>query len=101
MLVSTFLRDCDRQNPFKDNIPGKDWFKRFERRNKDILTRRKPEILSMARARSFTNEVADGFFNLWNKVLDENNLRERPEAIWNCDETGLSTDITGGSVYVR
>ena len=86
---------------FQDNKPGIDWIFGFEKRNKDLLTRRKPEILTLARAKNFTKEVADQFFELWTNLLTENGLLDKPENIFNADETGLSTDIRRGQVYVK
>jgi len=43
-MVASFLKAERRPNPFKENVPGKDWIKGFETRNRAVLTRRKPNF---------------------------------------------------------
>ena len=81
------------ENPFTNNRPGDGWVIAFERRNQKYLARRKPEVLTIARAKSLTTEVVDAFFIMWENVLKENNLEKRPEAVFNCDETGKNTAL--------
>ena len=56
-----------------------------------MLSRRKPEVLTLARAKSLNKDVVDAFYAMWEQVLTDpanNNLEQRPYAIFNCDETG-------------
>ena len=41
------------------------------------------------------------FFELYEKILKDNNLFNRPHFIFNLDETGLPTDPTAGKIFVR
>ncbi|XP_045450942.1 uncharacterized protein LOC123659815 [Melitaea cinxia] len=69
-------------------MAGQDWFHRFMRRNKK-LTIRKPEGLSRARIDGMKKEKVAEFFNTLETIVDNNNLRGRPECIYNVDETGM------------
>ncbi|CAB3252682.1 unnamed protein product [Arctia plantaginis] len=69
-------------------MAGQDWFHRFMQRNKK-LTIRKPEGLSRARIDGMKKEKVTEFFNTLKTVVDINNLRGRPECVYNVDETGM------------
>lgn len=69
-------------------MAGQDWFHRFMQRNKK-LTIRKPEGLSRARIDGMKKEKVAEFFNTLETVVDNNNLRGRPECVFNVDETGM------------
>ncbi|XP_020287527.1 uncharacterized protein LOC109856551 [Pseudomyrmex gracilis] len=69
-------------------MAGEDWFHRFMQRNKEI-TIRKPESLSRARCNGMQEEKVRDFYKMLEKVIDDNNLWDRPECIYNQDETGL------------
>jgi hypothetical protein len=96
-LVKSFLASSKRASPFKNNNPGMDWMKLFERRHPDI-SKRQPEILTLARAKNMTPEVVNHFFNTYEKVVSDNSLTA--ERIFNCDETGLNTDMRSKKVFV-
>ncbi|CAG5035003.1 unnamed protein product [Parnassius apollo] len=70
-------------------MAGQDWFHRFMQRNKK-LTIRKPEGLSRARCDGMKKEKVAEFFNTLETVVDNNNLRGKPECVYNVDETGMS-----------
>ncbi len=59
-----------------------------------MLTKRKPEILTKSRAEGLTSNTVEALFQLFQGVLEENNmahdsdLAERPH---NCDQAGLAT----------
>ena len=40
------------------------------------------------------------FFDMFKKLLEENNLDDQPGRIFNLDETGLTTDRVHNKVYV-
>ncbi|CAG4994976.1 unnamed protein product [Parnassius apollo] len=78
------------ENAEKKNagMAGQDWFHRFMQRNKK-LTIRKPEGLSRARCDGMKKEKVAEFFNTLETVVDNNNLRGKPECVYNVDETGM------------
>ncbi|XP_026736710.1 uncharacterized protein LOC113500199 [Trichoplusia ni] len=69
-------------------MAGQDWFHRFMKRNKE-LTIRKPEGLSRARIDGMKREKVTEFYKILETVIDKNNLRGRPECVYNVDETGI------------
>ena len=99
-IVASFMKSLGRSNPFKDDTPGKDWVKGFEARNRAVLTKRKPEILTVARSKALTSVVVDEFFKMWEDLIVKNNFQEAPDRVFNCDETGLSTNPVHEPVYV-
>ena len=98
-IVKEFIKDSGRQTPFHDNCPGIDWLISFEKRHPEI-TKKRGEILTIARAKNMTPDVVNGFFDKFEKVVDENELALSPNSIWNCDETGLNTDHRSKKVFV-
>ena len=102
-IVKSYLDNIGQDSRFKNNRPGKDWIIKFEKRMSHILTRRKPEVLTTSRARGLTENVVKTFFDMWEKMLDENNLRDKGQEyrIFNCDETGLNTNRIGDKMYAK
>lgn len=85
---------ADRNNikhPFnRDNsTAGMDWMKGFMARN-PILTVRKPEATSAARAMGFNKVSVQKFFDLFIEQVDTHKLT--PDVIFNVDETGLTSN---------
>jgi hypothetical protein len=69
-------------------IAGKKWFYNFLRRHPD-LSLRQPEATSLARVRGFNQKSVGEFFDLYEQIVEENNLSET--RIFNADESGFST----------
>lgn len=92
--VRKFAYELAEKNNLEHNfnhklkMAGRYWLEGFLRRN-PILSFRKPEATSAARARGFNKPSVDAFFNLLRGVLDEKNFP--PSRIYNADETGIST----------
>ena len=99
-MVASFMKSLGRSNPFKDDVLGRDWVEGFEARNKAVLTRRKPEILTVARSKALTSEVVNEFFKMWEALILKHNFQEAPGRVFNCDETGLTTNPVHEHVYV-
>lgn len=50
-MIESYLKlQPHRISPFKDNRPGPDWARNFEKRWKNELGKRKPELLTKSRA---------------------------------------------------
>ena len=73
----------------------------FESRHKEFLKQRKPEILTIARAEGLTHRVLHSFFDIYEDLLEANNLKTKPHCIFNLDETGLNTDRRSEAVFVN
>ncbi|XP_047142942.1 uncharacterized protein LOC124817170 [Hydra vulgaris] len=68
-----------KKTPFKDDNPGRDWCMSFEKTWNVVLEKRKPELLTKARANDLSLKTLTDFLN----------------------ETGLRTDPTAGKIFVR
>jgi hypothetical protein len=67
------------------------WFYQFIKRWPNLKIA-KPQKLAISRAKSASREVIDSYYSeLWT-ILNENNLLDKPERIFNIDETGISTE---------
>ena len=67
------------------------WWNRFMERQKDLSLRR-GESISHVRMDAVNKETMDHYFLLLKDTLDEHNLRDKPEQIYNVDESGLPLD---------
>ena len=68
--VGKVVRQLKLKSPFKKNIPGKDWWKGFKKRNENI-TLRSPEKLTSIRARGLNpSSVGNYFFDL-SQILEK------------------------------
>ena len=67
------------------------WFYGFIKRwpNLKIV---KPQKLSIARAKSASRESLDKYYKELSQVLTSNGLNEKPQNIYNVDETGVNTE---------
>ena len=73
-MVQSFIKHTGRKTPFKDDRPGRDWIVLFERRHKNRLRRRKPELLTTTRAKGMSKDNIDKFFSMYENVLKEHDL---------------------------
>ncbi|XP_062711605.1 uncharacterized protein LOC109424601 isoform X1 [Aedes albopictus] len=89
--VCNYLKTNPRPNPFKDNIPGKSWFKLFMNRHPD-LSIRTPEAVTAASANVTEKDIRNWFRNVYSYLVDNNldHILHDPSRILNGDETGLS-----------
>ncbi|CAH1956219.1 unnamed protein product [Acanthoscelides obtectus] len=76
---------------------GDDWFQGFLRRNRE-LSIRKSEGLSLARATGMNRTDVSNFFTLLRDVIIKNNLLNKPDKIFNVDETGIQINNKPGKV---
>lgn len=71
----------------KEELAGKDWPRGFTQRN-PVLSFKKLELTSVARAHSFNDKAVKRFFDTLEEAITANNIL--PENIYNCDETPIS-----------
>ena len=97
-VVSEFCQQNRRHNPFKNNIPGPDWWAGFCRRHPELV-KRKAQPLQMVRAKCATIEAIDHWFDsCLYPTLTALNLLDKPDSIYNVDESGFP--ISGRPTYV-
>lgn len=77
-------------NPFnkEKKLAGKKWYYSFMSRHEN-LSLRQPENISMARSKGFNKTNVYGFFDVLEKIVDENGIDAFH--IYNVDESGFST----------
>ena len=67
------------------------WFRRFRERQPDVSLR-KGDSMALVRFRCTDKETIDGYYDLLETVMEENNLRDKPGQLYNIDETGMPLD---------
>ena len=78
--------------------PGSKWLNSFVHRNADDLIWKKQEKLERVRAEGFTEEARSGWFKTLEDTLTKHNLFDKPNQIFNADETGFSDETKGQSI---
>ena len=99
-MVQSYVQSTGKVTPFKDGRPGPDWTLSFERRHKPVLRRKKKEPLSKARARGMTQENVDKFYDMFEDVLKEHGIADKPWLLFNLDESALTGETNDQMVYV-
>lgn len=100
-MVMHYCRKANIAPQWAENGPGIEFIRNFEKRWKDILTKRKTVTLTTAKARGVTEEVLTEFFALVAEQYEKHNLSNMPDAIYNLDETGFNTDQSGVHCFFR
>lgn len=90
-VVADYVGKNSIQTPFKNNRPGDDWWQGFKTRHR--LSLKKPERVEGARARQADDPfIMNDFYEKLELILEEKQLTDKPQNIWNCDETGFCSD---------
>lgn len=100
-IVKTYLDEQGVITRFRNNTPGSNWIASFEKRHKEKLSRKRPELLTKARAEGLSVNVVNTFFDLYENLLSELGLQNCPKQIFNLDETGLNTNLIDEKVYAK
>ncbi|CAF4033684.1 unnamed protein product, partial [Rotaria sp. Silwood2] len=98
-LAKQYAASLNKSQLFPSGAPTYDWFRSFLKRHQNFVLK-KSRPLEKKRA-SITMEQVDGWFDLLYKIIQDNNLVDRPGQVFNCDETGLSDCISYSKVLVR
>ena len=107
VVIRDYLKDQEfRPNPFRDGVPGKDWWHRFMSRWHSQISVRKPQHLPVQRALSATPEVMDAWFHRIDELYEKTGLKSLPpdelqHYIWNCDETGFCTSAAVSKILAK
>lgn len=83
---------------FKNDTPGDDWFRGLQKRHPDIAMK-KPQKLSVTRARAMNKSSVDKYFGKLKETIDKLNVQSHH--IWNCDETNVQLEHKPTSVVGR
>ena len=98
LIVQSYLKRLGKKLVFKDNLQEEDWIIPLKKRWNHRLSYCKPELLTKARAHSFSIEALDHFFDILADVYSQSDplvAEDAAEKIFNRDETGCSTDPPG------
>lgn len=79
-IKHNFNKDCRKAGPY--------WLQSFLERHADLSVRQ-AESLSVARAQSRNREEVSKMFELLLQVLTEHDLMDKPDRLFNIDETGV------------
>lgn len=90
-LVRDYVTSENIKTPFKENRPGDDWVLGYLKRHPS-LSIRAGEKLTNARSKAADPFVVEKFYKDIEEILRTENLSNRPEALYNCDETGFQLD---------
>jgi len=76
-------------NKGKRGFPGRDWIKNTLLK-KGNLSAKQATTLSRARYNATKNPfIIYNFYDLIERTISQLGLEDRPDLVWNCDETGL------------
>ena len=90
-LAYKYATSNDIPNNFNEEaqMAGYDWLQGFLKRHQE-LSLRKPEALSMGRASGMNKLKVGRYFDLLQDTLNQNDLMNKPDFIYNVDETGIT-----------
>ncbi|CAF1610896.1 unnamed protein product, partial [Rotaria magnacalcarata] len=98
-LSKQYALSLNKINLFRTGTSTYDWLYSFLNRHHNLILK-KSYPLEKKRA-ALTNEQVDKWFQLLNKLIEENNLPNRPAQIFNADESGMSDNISYSKVIVH
>lgn len=92
-LVSDYIKANRISTPFKNDIPGEDWYQSFMKRNPSISLK-KPEHLQKTRKLARSPDIVYDFYSKLDSLYKESDLQSPDKArfIFNCDESGFASD---------
>lgn len=100
-MVQQYCITTNQHDEWKENGPGIEFIRCFEKRWQHVITKRKPELVTSSRAKDLSKDAIAIFFDMVRIVYEENNLFDKPNCIFNCDETGFNTDEKAKSCFFR
>lgn len=75
--------------------PGSKWLNSFVSRHADEIIWKRQEKLERARSEAFTEQTRSAWFATLQDVLIKHNLLDKPNQIFNADESGFSDKTKG------
>ena len=98
--TSHVVKRLNLTTPFKENVPGYDWFRGLARRHPEVSVR-KQEPLSHSRARMLNSTTVEEYFVDLQKLLTKLKLFNKPAQIFSMDETGIQMEHVPTNVVAR
>ncbi|XP_029343531.1 uncharacterized protein LOC100569966 isoform X2 [Acyrthosiphon pisum] len=89
-LVGNYVNDNNLVTPFKGGYPGHDWWIGFSSRHK--LSLKKPQVVENARKKACDPFIIYNYFDLLWETMTDLGIVNRPDRIWNLDETSFCLD---------
>lgn len=96
-----FMEIMDLKSRFIHGRPTKDWYYSFLKRWRGELKLMKCNSLENARVKGVTQEIIDGWFNTLHKVLTKLDLFDKPQNVFNMDESGFISEAGRRVVVVK
>ena len=78
-----------RSDQFKESDPSEKWWRGFKKCHAKEITLQKPDNLDRGRTSMANKLVMERHFETLKKILMENDLLDKPEKIFNTDESGI------------
>ena len=91
---------ASRGKGFKGGVPSEKWWVLFKKRHPH-LSLRQPEPTALARHKGMERERVSAYFANVLEALTENGLLDKPERLWNMDETGVILSHRPSKVIAR
>ena len=91
--IDRVTKELKLKTSLKKNVPGKDWWEGFTKRNPSV-TLRTPEKLASIRARGLNPVTTRNYFIDLADILNKNDLLHKQQTIWNMDEKEVSMEHT-------
>ena len=63
------------------------------------MTRKKPQKIEQLRAKALNEDIKNHLYETYHAKLVELDILDKPENIWNCDETGVQCDGSDEPVF--
>lgn len=96
-----YIELMDLKHRFVNGYPTKDWYYGFLRRWKKDLKVMTSSTIENSRAKGATFETINGWFQLLKDVLTKLNIINKPDSIYNMDESGFLDDAGSRIVVVK
>jgi hypothetical protein len=90
-FIVQMINKSEKQSEILFNLetgPSDKWFRGLFKRHPD-LTERAPERQEASRQRMSNENVMKQYFDLLESTMDDLGLKDKPDQVFNCDETGF------------
>lgn len=78
--------------------PGEKWLRRFMYKHSNEIKWMKEQKMETVRSKNFTEEIRSQWFYMLKEVMRKHDLFDKPQQIFNLDETGFSDKTRGNKI---